>query len=161
SDTASPSRKIWARWPLSTRALACRNANAALVGSSEPQALLSRTFMSTSRSPDVAGPFGVDGRPARSRSVLGEERALDPGLEQRVVAGEGAGGDVRGVDDLADGRLVDTPRPAGHVELVVDLAVREGVEGVAAVAEEVGELRRVVADEDVEPAVRDHRADGM
>src|SRR5215470_7945225 len=45
SDTASPSRKICAWYPASASAFACRNAKAALVGSSEPHALLSSTFM--------------------------------------------------------------------------------------------------------------------
>src|SRR6476469_2074363 len=39
-ETASPSRKICTEWPASANALACKNANAAFVGSSEPQALL-------------------------------------------------------------------------------------------------------------------------
>src|SRR5262245_14138142 len=45
SETASPRRKICASWPASTSALACRNGNAALVGSSDPHALFTRTLM--------------------------------------------------------------------------------------------------------------------
>src|ERR1700722_1022013 len=37
--TASPSRKIWTEWPASESASPWRNGNAALVGSSDPQAL--------------------------------------------------------------------------------------------------------------------------
>src|SRR5262245_51999404 len=47
SETASPSRKICALWPASTTAFACRKGNAAFVGSSDPQALFTRTFMGT------------------------------------------------------------------------------------------------------------------
>src|SRR5579872_1557421 len=39
TDTASPSRNICTVWPASERARPCRNGNADLVGSSEPQAL--------------------------------------------------------------------------------------------------------------------------
>src|SRR5215472_7315188 len=45
SEAASPNRKICTSWPASAKALACRNGNAALVGSSEPQALLIRTVL--------------------------------------------------------------------------------------------------------------------
>src|SRR5215510_9781812 len=44
-DTASPSKKIWTSWPASANAFAWRNAKAAFVGSSEPQALLTRIFI--------------------------------------------------------------------------------------------------------------------
>jgi hypothetical protein len=40
NEVASPSRKICTLCPASASALPCRNAKAALVGSSEPQALL-------------------------------------------------------------------------------------------------------------------------
>src|SRR3954467_11472375 len=43
--TASPSRKICTSCPASAKALAWRKAKAAFVGSSEPQALLIRTFI--------------------------------------------------------------------------------------------------------------------
>src|SRR5262249_43162844 len=49
SETASPSRKIWTSWPASTNAFAWRNGKAAFVGSSEPHALLIRSFIRSSR----------------------------------------------------------------------------------------------------------------
>src|SRR5215469_10887749 len=45
SPTASPNRKICTSWPASAKALACRKGNAALVGSSDPQALLIKTVL--------------------------------------------------------------------------------------------------------------------
>src|SRR5215472_9662206 len=42
SPTASPSKKMCTSWPASAKALACRKGKAALVGSSEPHALLIR-----------------------------------------------------------------------------------------------------------------------
>src|SRR5215813_13867703 len=50
-ETASPRRKICASWPASASAFACRNGNAALVGSSEPQALFTSTFIFASSPP--------------------------------------------------------------------------------------------------------------
>src|SRR6476646_2292778 len=47
-DTASPSKKIWTSCPASANAFAWRNAKAAFVGSSEPQALLIRIFIRVS-----------------------------------------------------------------------------------------------------------------
>ena len=47
-ETLSPNKKICTSWPASARALPCRNGKAAFVGSSEPQALLTNTFMAFS-----------------------------------------------------------------------------------------------------------------
>src|SRR5439155_15418698 len=44
NETASPSRKTWTSWPAAANALAWRNAKAALVGSSDPHALFTRTL---------------------------------------------------------------------------------------------------------------------
>jgi hypothetical protein len=52
---------------------------------------------------------------------------------QRVIAGKGARGRVRCVDDLPDRLSVDTPRTSGQVKLVVPLRVRKGVEREAAI----------------------------
>jgi hypothetical protein len=61
-DTASPSKKIWTSWPASANAFAWRNAKAAFVGSSDPQALLIRIFI---RSPDsLASSYTPAGRAA-------------------------------------------------------------------------------------------------
>jgi hypothetical protein len=62
---------------------------------------------------------------------------LQPELEQRVIARKGARGRVHRVDDLSNGRIIDAPRPAGHVKLVVHLRVRKGVQGEAIIAAEV------------------------
>jgi hypothetical protein len=48
-ETASPSRKTWTSCPASANALAWRNGKAAFVGSSDPQALLMRSFRPPSR----------------------------------------------------------------------------------------------------------------
>ena len=46
SETALPRRKIRASWPASASAFACRNGHAALVGSSQPQALFTGILVS-------------------------------------------------------------------------------------------------------------------
>src|SRR4030095_6204807 len=89
------------------------------------------------------------------------EHPLEPELEERLVAGGGPGGRVSLVDDLSHGSVAHAPGPSAHVELVVALRVGEGVERVATVAAQVVHLGRVVADEHVQPAVRDHGTDGM
>src|SRR5262249_49812704 len=106
-------------------------------------------------------PPRVDGRPAGTRSVLGVQRTLEPQLEERVVAREGTRGSVGLVDHLPDSAVVDAPCTSGHGELVVDLWVGKGVQSVAAVAQEVVDLRRLVSDEHVEATVRDDRTDRM
>jgi hypothetical protein len=56
-----------------------------------------------------------------------------------LIAREGARGRVRRVDDLTDRRIVDAPRLSGHVKLVVHPRVRKGMQGEAAIAEEVAD----------------------
>jgi len=53
---------------------------------------------------------------------------------------------MNGPSDL---RVVHATHAAGYVKFVVDFRIRKGVEREAAVALEVAELRRVIADEDV------------
>src|SRR5262249_20753811 len=45
NETPSPSKQICTSCPAAANAFACRNGNAAFVGSSEPQALLIRTLL--------------------------------------------------------------------------------------------------------------------
>ena len=86
---------------------------------------------------------------------------LQPQLEQRVIARKGARGRVRRIDDLADGRIIDASRPAGHGKLVVHLRVRKGVQSEAPIAAEVMDLRRLMANEDLQATVGNDRADRM
>src|SRR5262249_32149147 len=119
-DTASPRMKIWASWPASLSAFACRNGNAAFVGSSEPQALFTSTFMlaspsavsyHASRGELPADP--VAERPAHDellvlrrepRQLLGEHRhALLPrGRHARDVRAPEHTFGAEGVVELAD-----------------------------------------------------------
>src|SRR5262249_32975399 len=90
SDTASPRMKIWASWPPSASAFACRNAKAALVGSSEPQALLTSTFMLPSASQRVS----VSPVPDPYQRLRHRGAARD-GLDDRERYAAAEGGSVR------------------------------------------------------------------
>src|SRR5262245_31921770 len=87
--------------------------------------------------------------------------ALQPELEQRVVAREGACGRIRFIDNLTDRLLVDASCPSRHIKLIVHLGVRKGVQSKAPIAAQVMDLRRVVADEDIQAAVGNDRTDRM
>src|SRR5688572_13652616 len=123
SETASPSRKICASWPASAGAFACRNGNAALVGSSEPRALFTRTFMAgLSR----AAPELASGQPG----PLGQGRELQPGHARVGVVEPDAGG---GEAAVGAGDDVLTPHEAGEADdaLGDQLGVLHQVGGVA------------------------------
>src|SRR5208283_2545055 len=87
--------------------------------------------------------------------VLRMHHAFDAELEWQVVVGAGhAAADEVGANGVGDGGAVDERRAAHHEELVVNVNGRKGVQGVAAVAAEVGTLGRR-ADEGIEVAVDD------
>jgi len=67
--------------------------------------------------------------------------ALQPELEQRVVACECTRGRVRRIDNLSNRLLIDTLRTTRDIKLVVHLGVRKGVQGEAAIAAQVMDLR--------------------
>src|SRR5262249_11515280 len=78
-----------------------------------------------------------------------------------VVARERASRRVHLVDDLSDRRIVNRPRASRDVELIVNLRVGKRVQREAAVAPQVVDLGRLVADEEVETVVGNDRTDGM
>src|ERR1700737_4473145 len=100
-------------------------------------------------------------RPTRTGSVLGVERAVDQQLEEGVVLGQRAGGDIRLVHRVAYAVVLGDPGHAGDRELVVDLLGSCGVERVPAVTAQVVHLRCLVADEHVETTDGKRRADGV
>jgi hypothetical protein len=89
------------------------------------------------------------------------EGALQPELEERIVARKGAGGRIRVIDDPSDRLIIDAPRASRHVELIVDLAVRKRVHRVSAIAPEIMDFRRLIPDERVKAAVGNDRTDRM
>src|SRR5581483_5330281 len=83
--------------------------------------------------PDRAG-----GRPLAAMRVGRVQGPLDAELEQFVVGGRhDAGSRERGEDGLPQRSVVQPFGAAGEVELVVRLFAEEGVERIAAVAQQV------------------------
>src|SRR6185369_6136193 len=100
-----------------------------------------------------AEPLRVNRRPARPRPILGVQCALEQELEERIVTGEGSCGRICLVDRLPDRLSVDAFRTSGYREFIVDLWIGERVQGETAIAKEVVDFRRLVANEDIEPVV--------
>src|SRR5580704_17446746 len=71
SETASPRRNIWTECPASESASPCRNGKAALVGSSEPQALFIITLSDL-----CVGSWPQDVMPRRGRATSWRRKDL-------------------------------------------------------------------------------------
>src|SRR5262249_48961927 len=64
-------------------------------------------------------------------------------------------------NDLSGLRIAHAADASGNEEFVIDLRIRKGVKCKTAVAQKIVKLRRLIADEDVQAAVRDDRANGV